>query len=149
MGVRLVLGQLCASRSVRITVVIEGLHVPLRKMVPMKQICCSRSVKSMALRASVSRELARMMFALCDGVQGEAVVLLNGPECSCTKGALVDDEARVEGPRLVRGGQDLSLQMRITPGSRERDAVDGPRSPLRVYQPLQSLGVAREANRSS
>ena len=128
---------------------IEGLHVPLRKMVPMKQVYSSRSVKSMALRASMSRELARMMFALRDGVQGEVDVLLNGPECSCTKGALVGDEARVEGPRLVRGGQDLSLQMRITPGSRERDAVDGPRSPLRVYQPLQSLGVPREANRSS
>ena len=82
---------------------IEGLHVPLRKVVPMKQICCSRSVKSMALRASVSRELARMVFALRDGVQGEADVLLNGPECSCTKGALVGGEARVGGPRLVRG----------------------------------------------
>ena len=103
----------------------------------------------MALRASMSRELARMMFALRDGVQEEAVALLNGPECSCTKGALVGDEARVVDPRLVRGGQDLSWQMRITPGSRERDAVDGPRSPLRVYQPLQSLGVPREANRSS
>ena len=117
MGVRLVLGHLCASRSVRIAVVIEGLHVPLRKMVPMKQIYPVRSVKSMALRASVSRELARMMFALRDGVQGEADVLLNGPECSCTKGALVGDEARVVDPRLVRGGQDLSWQMRITPGS--------------------------------
>ena len=123
---------------------IEGLHAPLRETVPMKQIYPFRSVKSMALRASVSRELARMMIALRDGVQGEADVLLNGPECSCTKGALVDDEARVEGPRLVRGGQDLSWQMRITPGSRERDAVDGPRSPhleirLSVYQPLRSL----------
>ena len=144
MSVRLVLGQLCASRSVRIAVVIEGLYVPLRKMVPMKQLYRPRSVKSMALRASVSRELARMMFALRDGVQGEADVLLNGPECSCTKGALVGDEARVGDPRLVRGGQDLSWQMRITPGSRERDAVDGPRSPhleirLSVYQPLRSL----------
>ena len=85
-----------------------------------------------------------MMFALRDGVQGEADVLLNGPECSCTKGALVGDEARVVDPRLVRGGQDLSWQMRITPGSRERDAVDGPRSPhleirLSVYPPLRSL----------
>ena len=51
----------------------------------------------------MSRELARMMFALRDGVQGEADVLLNGPECSCTKGALVGGEARVGGPRLVRG----------------------------------------------
>ena len=51
----------------------------------------------------MSRELARMMFALRDGVQEEAVALLNGPECSCTKGALVDGEARVGGPRLVRG----------------------------------------------
>ena len=144
---------------------IEGLYRPFRKLVPMKQIYCSRSVRSMALRASMSRELARMMLALRDGVQGEVDVLLNGPECSCTKGALVGDEARVEGPRLVRGGQDLSLQMRITPGSRERDAVDGPRSPhleirLSVYPPLRSLKLCvckhvcastqltREANRS-
>ena len=144
MGVRLVLGQLYPSRCVGTAVVIEGLHVPLRKMVPMKQLYCSQSVDSMALRASMSRELARMMFALRDGVQGEADVLLNGPECSCTKGALVGGEARVVDPRLVRGGQDLSWQMRITPGSRERDAVDGPRSPhleirLSVYQPLRSL----------
>ena len=76
--------------------------------------------------------LARMMFALRDGVQGEVDVLLNGPECSCTKGALVGDEARVVDPRLVRGVQDLSWQLRITPECRERDAVDGPRSPLRV-----------------
>ena len=82
---------------------MEGLHVPLRKLVPMKQLYSSRSVKLMALRASMSRELARMMFALRDGVQGEADVLLNGPECSCTKGALVGGEARVGGPRLVRG----------------------------------------------
>ena len=92
----------------------------------------------------MSRELARMMFALRDGVQGEVDVLLNGPECSCTKGALVGDEARVVDPRLVRGVQDLSWQMRITPCSRERDAVDGPRSPhleirLSVYPPLRSL----------
>ena len=76
----------------------------------------------------MSRELARMMFALRDGVQGEAVVLLNGPECSCTKGALVGGEARVGDPRLVHGNEDLSWQMRITPVRRGRDAVDGPRS---------------------
>ena len=63
----------------------------------------------------MSRELARMMFALRDGVQEEVDVLLNGPECSCTKGALVGDEARVVDPRLVRGVQDLSWRMRITP----------------------------------
>ena len=115
MGVRLVLGQLCSSRCVGTAVVIEGLYRPFRKLVPMKQIYCFRSVKSMALRASMSRELARMMFALRDGVQEEVDVLLNGPECSCTKGALVGDEARVVDPRLVRGVQDLSWQMRITP----------------------------------
>ena len=103
MGVRLVLGQLYASRSVRIAVVIEGLHVPLRKLVPMKQIYPVRSVEFGGSPSGVSRELARMMFALRDGVQGEADVLLNGPECSCTKGALVGGEARVGGPRLVRG----------------------------------------------
>ena len=97
------------------------LYVLFRKMVPMKQVYSSRSVKSMALRASMSRELARMMFALRDGVQGETDVLLKGPECSCTKGALVGGEARVGDPRLVRGGQDLSWQMRITPVSRERE----------------------------
>ena len=103
MSVRLVVGQLYASRCVGTAGVIEGLYRPFRKLVPMKQIYCSRSVKSMALRASMSRELARMMFALRDGVQEEAVALLNGPECSCTKGALVGGEARVGGPRLVRG----------------------------------------------
>ena len=132
MSVRLVLGQLYASRCVGIAVVIEGLHVPLRKLVPMKQIYPVRSVEFGGSPSGVSRELARMMFALREGVQEEAVALLNGPECSCTKGAQEDGETRVGDPRLVHGDEDLSWQMRITPGSRERDAVDGPRSPLRV-----------------